>query len=464
MKITPVIMAGGSGSRLWPASRQLMPKQFLKLMGDKSMLVETVNRLEGLPCKPPIIVCNDEHRFIVAEELRVNGVDDATIILEPVGRNTAPAIALAALAAEPDDILLVLPADHVIKDKDAFQHAVEVALSLAQQDKLVTFGVLPDSPHTGYGYIKAESIHQASPILEFVEKPDQATAQHYLESGCYFWNSGMFMFRADRFLLELQELCPEIFTACREAMDKATIDLSFVRPDVASFKACPEDSIDYAVMEQTKKGFVVPMDAQWSDIGSWESLWEISEKDAAGNVVKGDVIAKDISSCYINSESKLVATIGLKDIVIVETKDALLVANRKDMQKVKEVVQRLKEESRNEYKHGREVYRPWGHYDSIDFGPRDQVKRITVKPGGKLSVQMHHHRAEHWIVVSGTAKVTIGDKTHLLSENESTYIPIGQIHCLENPGKIPLEIIEVQTGAYLGEDDIVRFKDQYGRV
>lgn len=464
MKIVPVIMAGGSGSRLWPASRQLMPKQFLNLMGDKSMLVETVNRLDGLPCDRPIVICNDDHRFIAAEELRVNGIDDATIILEPVGRNTAPAIALAALAANPEDILLVLAADHVIKDRDAFHHAVESAMPFAEQGKLVTFGVVPRSPHTGYGYIRAESIHHASPVLEFVEKPDLETAQHYLKSGCYYWNSGMFMFRAENYLAELQVQRQEIVAACRESMNKAEADLRFLRPDAEVFKACPEDSIDYAVMEHTKNAFVVPMDAQWSDIGCWESLWEISDKDVAGNVTRGDVIVKDSSKCYIDSASKLVAAIGLDDVVIVDTKDALLVANRNDMQKVKEVVQRIKEEGRNEVKHGREVYRPWGHYDSIDYGPRDQVKRITVKPGAKLSVQMHHHRAEHWIVVSGTAKVTIGDETKLLSENESTYIPVGHVHALENPGKIPLEMIEVQTGSYLGEDDIVRFEDKYGRV
>ncbi|MCX2780152.1 mannose-1-phosphate guanylyltransferase/mannose-6-phosphate isomerase [Microbulbifer thermotolerans] len=464
MKIVPVIMAGGSGSRLWPASRQLMPKQFLNLMGDKSMLVETVNRLGGLPCDRPIVICNDDHRFIAAEELRVNGTDDATIILEPVGRNTAPAIALAALAANPDDILLVLAADHVIKDRGAFHHAVESAMPFAEQGKLVTFGVVPRSPHTGYGYIRAESIHHASPVLEFVEKPDLEKAQRYLKSGCYYWNSGMFMFRAENYLAELQVQRPEIVAACRESMNKAEADLSFLRPDAEVFKACPEDSIDYAVMEHTKNAFVVPMDAQWSDIGCWASLWEISDKDVAGNVTRGDVIVKDSSKCYIDSASKLVAAIGLDDVVIVDTKDALLVANRNDMQKVKEVVQRIKEEGRNEVKHGREVYRPWGHYDSIDFGPRDQVKRITVKPGAKLSVQMHHHRAEHWIVVSGTAKVTIGDETKLLSENESVYIPIGKVHSLENPGRIPLEMIEVQTGSYLGEDDIVRFQDKYGRV
>lgn len=464
MSITPVIMAGGSGTRLWPASRQLMPKQFLSLTGSESMLIETVNRLDGLGCKAPIVICNDEHRFIAAEELRVNGTEGATIILEPAGRNTAPAIALAALAADPQDVLLVLAADHVIKDREAFHHAVNAARPLAQQGKLVTFGVVPRSPHTGYGYIKAESIHQASPVLEFVEKPDLETANRYLQSGCYFWNSGMFMFRAGSFLTELQEHRPEIISACKAAMEKSAADMSFIRPESEAFKSCPDDSIDYAVMEHTLNAIVVPMDAQWSDVGCWASLWEISEKDGRGNATRGDVILRDSNNCYVDAGGKLVAAIGLSDVVIVETKDALLVADRKEMQRVKEVVQLLKEEGRNEFKHGREVYRPWGHYDSIDFGSRDQVKRITVKPGAKLSVQMHHHRAEHWIVVSGTARVTNGDRTILVTENESTYIPVGQIHALENPGKIPLEMIEVQTGSYLGEDDIVRFEDKYGRA
>ncbi|WP_444935010.1 mannose-1-phosphate guanylyltransferase/mannose-6-phosphate isomerase [Microbulbifer sp. JTAC008] len=464
MTIKPVIMAGGSGSRLWPASRQLMPKQFLDLMGRGSMLIETISRLEGLQHQAPIIVCNEEHRFIAAEELRQNNIEGSTIILEPAGRNTAPAIALAALAADPEDILLVLAADHVIQDHEAFHLAVNTAIPQAKDDKLVTFGVVPKSPHTGYGYIRSESIHRVSKIAEFVEKPNLETAKCYLESGEYFWNSGMFMFQAGVYLRELELQRPDILKACKLAMDAAESDLSFLRPDAMRFRGCPDESIDYAVMEKTGNAVAVPMDAQWSDVGCWGSLWEISDKDLNGNVIRGDVLLHDTNNCYLDAGGKLVAAIGLQDVVIVETKDALLVADRHKIQQVKQVVTQLKDDGRSEYKHGREVYRPWGHYDSIDFGPRDQVKRITVKPGAKLSVQMHHHRAEHWIVVSGTAKVTIGDRTSLISENESTYIPIGQVHALENPGKIPLEMIEVQTGSYLGEDDIVRFQDRYGRA
>ncbi|WP_444926817.1 mannose-1-phosphate guanylyltransferase/mannose-6-phosphate isomerase [Microbulbifer sp. TRSA002] len=464
MKIKPVIMAGGSGSRLWPASRELMPKQFLKLMGSDSMLIETINRIEGISSLAPMVVCNEEHRFIAAEELRQAGSEGATIILEPLGRNTAPAIALAAMVADPEEILLVLAADHVIQDKVAFHAAVEEAKSHAELGKLVTFGVVPRNPHTGYGYIRAETIHKASPVAEFVEKPDVDTAKRYLESGEYFWNSGMFMFKASAYLEELKVHCPGIFESCKAAMDGAESDLNFLRPHAEKFKTSPDVSIDYAVMEKTTEAMVIPLDAQWSDVGCWSSLWEISEKDLNGNVTRGDVLLQDVENCYINSDGKLVAAIGLQNIVVIETKDALLVADKNKIQEVKQVVNKLKDEGRSEFKHGREVYRPWGYYDSIDFGARDQVKRITVKPGAKLSVQMHHHRAEHWIVVSGTAKVTIGEKTRLVSENESTYIPIGEIHALENPGKIQLEMIEVQTGSYLGEDDIVRFQDRYGRA
>ncbi|WP_444895085.1 mannose-1-phosphate guanylyltransferase/mannose-6-phosphate isomerase [Microbulbifer sp. EKSA008] len=464
MKIKPVIMAGGSGSRLWPASRELMPKQFLKLMGSDSMLIETINRIEVISSLAPMVVCNEEHRFIAAEELRQVGSEGATIILEPLGRNTAPAIALAAMAADPEEILLVLAADHVIQDKAAFHAAVEEAKSHAELGKLVTFGVVPRNPHTGYGYIRAETIHKASPVAEFVEKPDVDTAKRYLESGEYFWNSGMFMFKASAYLEELKVHCPDIFESCKAAMDEAESDLNFLRPHAEKFKSSPDVSVDYAVMEKTTEAMVIPLDAQWSDVGCWSSLWEISEKDLNGNVTRGDVLLQDVENCYINADGKLVAAIGLQNIVVIETKDALLVADKNKIQEVKQVVNKLKDEGRSEFKHGREVYRPWGHYDSIDFGARDQVKRITVKPGAKLSVQMHHHRAEHWIVVSGTAKVTIGEKTRLVSENESTYIPIGEIHALENPGKIQLEMIEVQTGSYLGEDDIVRFQDRYGRA
>ena len=464
IKITPVIMAGGSGSRLWPASRQLMPKQFLSLLGEHSMLTETLSRLEGLDCADPIIICNEEHRFLAAETMRQSGFESARIILEPAGRNTAPAIALAALSTEADSILLVLAADHVINDREAFQHAVVVATENAANDSLVAFGVVPRSAHTGYGYIKAESIHGPSPIEQFVEKPDEETAEKYLASGEYLWNSGMFMFRADTYLKELERHRPEILGACQAAMEGASNDLCFTRPDPIQFSACVGDSIDYAVMERTDKAIVVPMDAQWSDVGCWASIWEVSPKDDLGNVLRGDVISRDTRNCYIDAGQKLVAAVGLENVVIVQTKDALLVANRDSVQDIKKVVNKLEKDSRSEYLHDREVCRPWGKYDSIDFGGRDQVKRITVNPGAKLSVQMHHHRAEHWIVVSGTAKVTVGEKTFLVSENESTFIPIGVVHALENPGRIPLEMIEVQTGSYLGEDDIVRFEDKYGRV
>ncbi|WP_335645075.1 mannose-1-phosphate guanylyltransferase/mannose-6-phosphate isomerase [Microbulbifer agarilyticus] len=457
-------MAGGTGSRLWPASRQLMPKQFLSLLGEQSMLAETLSRLEGMDCSDPVIICNEEHRFLAAETMRKCGQGNARIILEPVGRNTAPAIALAALAAGEDSLLLVLAADHVIKDHDVFQCAVTAAAESAKANSLVAFGVVPRSAHTGYGYIKAESIHKPSTIERFVEKPDAETAASYLASGEYFWNSGMFMFRAQAYLEELGRYRPEILESCRMAMADASKEMCFIRPEADTFSACAEDSIDYAVMENTDKAVVVPMDAQWSDVGCWASIWEISEKDDRGNVVRGDVIGWNSRNCYVDAGERLVATVGLENIVIVQSKDALLVAHRDSVQDIKKVVTHLQDKGRSEYLHDREVYRPWGKYDSIDFGERDQVKRITVNPGAKLSVQMHHHRAEHWIVVSGTARVTVGDRVSLISENESTYIPIGVVHCLENPGQIPLEMIEVQTGSYLGEDDIVRFEDQYGRT
>ncbi|TLM80038.1 mannose-1-phosphate guanylyltransferase/mannose-6-phosphate isomerase [Microbulbifer harenosus] len=457
-------MAGGTGSRLWPASRQLMPKQFLNLLGEQSMLVETLARLEGMDCNDPIIICNEEHRFLAAEAMRQCGQHEAKIILEPEGRNTAPAIALAALVSEPDELLLVLAADHVIQDREAFQQAVITAQNFAAEGNLVAFGVVPRSAHTGYGYIKAESIHQPSAIKQFVEKPSAEVAEEYFASREYFWNSGMFAFRADSYIAELQQYRNDILTSCKNAMACAVNDQLFVRPDKAIFSACSDVSIDYAVMEQTEKAIVVPMDAQWSDVGCWASLWDVSAKDDSGNVLNGDVIAQDTKNCYIDAGQQLVATVGLDNIVVVQTKDTLLVACKNQVQSIKKIVTQLKASGRRESLHDREVYRPWGKYDSIDFGERDQVKRITVNPGAKLSVQMHHHRAEHWVVVSGTARVTVGEKTSLISENESTYIPIGVVHCLENPGRIPLEMIEVQTGSYLGEDDIVRFEDQYGRV
>ena len=470
--ILPVIMSGGSGSRLWPLSRALHPKQFLALLSEKTLLQETINRLDPASCIDPIIICNNEHRFIVAEQLRVNGTAASDIILEPMGKNTAPAIALAALAAiakGEDPLLLVLAADHVIKDVDAFQNAVVDATVFAQLGKLVTFGIVPTQPETGYGYIKqgtkqTQEQVQGFDVDSFVEKPDLATAQSYLETGEYLWNSGMFMFKASRYLEELAKFSPEMLAVCTEAYDGKSQDLDFTRISADIFEKCPEDSIDYAVMERTDDAVVVPMDVGWSDVGSFSSLWEVSEKDANGNVNHGDIISHNTTNSYINAGHKLVTTVGVDNLVIVETKDALLVANKDQVQNVKSIVEKLKADNRYEYKHQREVYRPWGKYDSLDFGDRDQVKRITVEPGAKLSLQMHHHRAEHWIIVSGTAKVTNGDKTFLLTENESTYIPLGQIHALENPGVLPLELIEVQTGSYLGEDDIVRFDDKYGRV
>ena len=466
----PIIMAGGSGSRLWPLSRQLNPKQFLPLAdADFSMLQATIQRLDGLGAELPRLICNEQHRFLAAEQLRLLGLEKAGILLEPVGRNTAPAIALAALQAcseAEDPILLVLAADHLIKDVEAFQTCIQTALPLAQDGKLVTFGIVPTHAETGYGYIE-QGIDVGVggfKVSRFVEKPDLVTAQEYLANGSYFWNSGMFMFRASRYLEELETYRPDILAACRAALAGGSQDMHFTRVDEAAFAACPDDSVDYAVMEKTADAVMVPLDAGWSDIGSWTALWDVSDKDPQGNVFKGDVLNQQSRNTYVHADSRLVATVGLDDLVIVETKDAVLVAHKDHVQDVKKIVEQLKTGARTEHINHREVYRPWGVYDSVDNGHRYQVKRITVKPGAKLSVQMHHHRAEHWIVVSGTAKVTNGERTYLVCENESTYIPIGQIHALENPGVIPLELIEVQSGSYLGEDDIVRFEDKYGRA
>jgi mannose-1-phosphate guanylyltransferase len=478
--ILPIIMSGGSGSRLWPLSRALHPKQFLALLNENTLLQETVNRLDNSQCLNPLIICNNEHRFIVAEQLRANNTAASDIILEPMGKNTAPAITLAALAAianGDDPLLLVLAADHVIKDVPAFQQAVLDAKVFAAQGKLVTFGIVPTHAETGYGYIKqgakqAQSDSSTTAIGfdvdSFVEKPDLATAQAYLDSGEYLWNSGMFMFKASRYLEELAKFSPDMLAICTQAYESKTQDLDFTRISADIFVKCPEDSVDYAVMEPLCKAegssaVVVPMNAGWSDVGSFSSLWEVSEKDENGNVKHGDVISHNTTNSYINAGHKLVATVGVDNLIIVETKDALLVVHKDKVQNVKAIVDQLKTQDRYEYKHQREVFRPWGKYDSLDFGERDQVKRITVNPGAKLSIQMHHHRSEHWIVVSGTASVTNGDKTFLVTENESTYIPLGQIHALENPGVLPLELIEVQSGSYLGEDDIVRFDDRYGR-
>lgn len=462
--ITPVIMAGGSGTRLWPLSRASHPKQFLALNGEQTMLQQTAERLSGLPTSDSVTICNEEHRFFVAEQLReIDAL--GKIILEPVGRNTAPAIALAALLEKEDDpLLLVLAADHVIADKDAFTDAVIKAVPLAEAGKLVTFGIIPSEPHTGYGYIEAgEPLNGAYAVASFQEKPDPETAARYLNEGGCYWNSGMFLFKASRYLQELQTHRPDIAAACEEAVDTVSPDLDFIRIDNDAFMACAGDSIDYAVMEKTSDAMVVPMDAGWNDIGSWSSLWDVSDKDDSGNAAMGDVILLDTKNSFIRTDEKLIAVVGLNNVVVISTKDATLVAHKDSVQDAKLIAADLKKGGRSEWELHREVYRPWGKYDSVDHGERYQVKRITVKPGAKLSVQMHHHRTEHWVVVSGVARVTNGDETFLLAENESTYIPIGVVHALENPGKVPLEIIEIQSGSYLGEDDIVRLSDRYGR-
>ena len=464
----PVVLAGGTGSRLWPKSRAALPKQFLSLTSNSTMLQDTITRLKGTNAEPPVFICNDAHRFLVAEQLRKKNIEHDGILLEPIGRNTAPAIALAALHAtknENDPVLLVLAADHLIKDQSAFRSAITKAEALANEGKLVTFGIVPDQPHTGYGYIKAGNVLNVGfEVADFVEKPELETAKQYVESGDFFWNSGMFMFKASRYIEELGKYHPEMLEICRRAIETEAPDLDFIRVDSEIFSACPDDSIDYAVMEKTDSAAMVPLDAGWSDVGSWTSLWETADKDDNGNVCVGDTILENTRNSYVNAEQRLVSVIGLEDVIVVETKDAVMVAHKDDAQSIKTVVNRLKAEKRPEFEFHREVFRPWGSYDSIDSGARFQVKRITVKPGEKLSVQMHHHRAEHWIVVSGSANVTIDDNTQLVTENESVYIPIGAVHALENPGKIPLELIEVQSGAYLGEDDIVRFSDRYGRV
>jgi mannose-1-phosphate guanylyltransferase/mannose-6-phosphate isomerase len=471
--LIPVILSGGSGTRLWPLSRESYPKQLLPLVGKGTMLQETLARVAGVEgLGAPVVVCNENHRFLVAEQILEAGIKSRAIVLEPVGRNTAPAVAVAAMAAvsdlpkgnDSDPLLLILPADHVIRDVQAFRTALEIGRKAASEGKLVTFGVVPNKPETGYGYIKR--VNGAGPaygIDRFVEKPDLATAKSYVESKEYFWNSGMFLFRASVVLSELRELAPKIYEACAQAVTAAKRDLDFTRLPTKEFGACPSDSFDYAVMEKTKLGVVVPLDAGWSDVGSWSALHEAIPADGDGNVVLGDVLTADSHGNYLHSTSRLVAAVGLQDHVVVETKDAVLVAPKNRVQDVKELVNQLKKQGRYETSLHREVFRPWGSYDSIDNGQRFQVKRLSVKPGATLSLQLHHHRAEHWIVVSGTARITRGDDIFLLEENQSTYIPLGVKHRIENPGKIPLHIIEVQSGGYLGEDDIVRFEDRYGR-
>lgn len=432
------------------------------------MLQDTLARIEGLDSAAPMVICNDEHRFVVAEQLRQRQVASAAIILEPEGRNTAPAVALAALhavATAPDAVLLVLPADHVIRDPGAFVGAVRCGQAAAASGALITFGIVPDAPHTGYGYLRlgANTGERLFALDRFVEKPDAATAKSYLAEGGYHWNSGMFLLSAAAYLEELTTHAPAIARACRAAMADASADLDFLRPQREAFLNCPADSIDYAVMEKTRRGAVIPLDCGWSDVGAWSTLWQVSERDDRGNVAIGDVMIEDCSDSYLRSESRLLAATGVDKLIVVETPDAVLVAHRDQVQNIKAIVQRLKAEGRSEASLHRRVYRPWGSYESLIVGERFQVKRIVVDPGHTLSLQMHHHRAEHWIVAQGTAEVTCEDKVFILCEDQSTYIPLGHKHRLANPGKIPLELIEVQSGTYLGEDDIVRFEDVYGR-
>jgi mannose-1-phosphate guanylyltransferase/mannose-6-phosphate isomerase len=492
MLIQPIVLSGGSGTRLWPLSREKYPKQLLPLIGEDSLLQATVRRVEGTKgaeLAPPMVVCNEEYRFVIAEQLRLMG-KPGTIVLEPFGRNTAPALVLAALAATKngaDPVLLVMPADHVIVDVLAFQEVVGKGASLAADGAIVTFGITPDAPETGYGYIQTGSTYSANSeqvtpsaaktIARFVEKPDAATAQTYLDEGSYLWNSGLFMMRASVWLEAMRVCRPDILAACQSAWDQGSTDGEFVRVGKEAFANCPSDSIDYAVMERIAAnalkpaagtgalppGVVIPLTAGWSDVGAWDALWQVLPKDDSGNVAQGDVLLQDCHNTLALSEGRLIACVGVNDLVVIETADAILVAHKDKTQDVKKIVDSLKGKGRTEGTIHRKVFRPWGWYDSVDAGARFQVKRIVVKPGGTLSLQMHHHRAEHWIVVSGTAKVTMGDNTFLLSENASTFIPLGTTHRLENPGRVDLEMIEVQSGSYLGEDDIVRFEDVYGR-
>ena len=466
--VFPVILSGGAGTRLWPLSREMYPKQLLALTSQYSMLQDTALRLAGIAgARPPIVVCNEAHRFTVAEQLRALDMVPSAILLEPAGRNTAPAVALAALKAlelEADAIIVVAPADHVIRDARVFQQAAGVAAGLAENGKLVTFGIVAYAPETGYGYIRrGDGLGPAFPVAKFIEKPPMEIAEQFVASGDYYWNSGMFVFKASRYLSELAAFAPDILEASTAAYRAAKVDLDFMRVDKAAFEACRGESIDYAVMERTREAVVLPLDAGWSDVGSWSSLFDALHSDEDGNVLQGDVLVHDTHDCYVHSTSRLVTAVGMDDHIIVETKDAVLVAPKGRVQDVKELVAALRKAGRSESAWHREVYRPWGSYDSIDDGDRFQVKRLTLKPGGMLSLQMHHHRAEHWIVVQGTARVTCGDKTFLLSENESTFVPIGATHRIENPGKVALHIVEVRSGTYLGEDDIVRYEDHYGR-
>jgi len=467
MKIFPVILSGGSGTRLWPLSREHYPKQLLPLLGDQTLLQQTVLRLDGMEdVAPPLLVCNEEHRFLIAEQLRQIGKTPADMILEPVGRNTAPALTLAVLAllkhaTNNNVLMLIMPADHVIRNVKEFHTAVREGAALAQKGSLVTFGIVPTAAETGYGYIKKGDGHRVS---AFVEKPDLETASRYISSGDYFWNSGMFMMLASVWMAELKKFQPAILADCKSAFDQGRRDSDFYRVNSRIFGNCQSKSIDYAVMEATDKAAIVALDAGWSDIGAWSSLLQASKRDDQGNFVQGDIYLQNTRNSLLISQHRLLAAVGLDEIIVVETSDAVLVAHKSHAQDVKEVVNRLKTEKRSEYQSHRRVYRPWGYYESVDAGQRFQVKRLMVKPGASLSLQMHHHRAEHWVVVKGTARVTRGEEVFMLTENQSTYIPLGTKHRLENPGNIPLEIVEVQSGGYLGEDDIVRFEDKYNRT
>ncbi|MGP0174381.1 mannose-1-phosphate guanylyltransferase/mannose-6-phosphate isomerase [Pseudomonas sp. NCHU5208] len=468
--MTPIILSGGSGSRLWPLSRKLYPKQFLALTGEHTLFQQTLQRLSIEGMQPPVLVANQEHRFIVQEQLEQIGQQAQLLLLEPFGRNTAPAVAMAALqllAEGRDELMLVLPADHVLDDQQAFRQALALATVAAEKGEMVLFGVPANRPETGYGYIRGQADGElpegVARVASFVEKPDAQRATEYVQSGDYFWNSGMFLFRASRFLEELKQHDVDIYDNCLLALERSQRKDLEIAVDPATFACCPDNSIDYAVMEKTSRACVVPLAAGWNDVGSWSSIWDVHDKDAAGNVTKGDVVVEDSRNCLIHGNGKLVSVLGLEDIVVVETKDAMMVAHKDRVQDVKKLVSKLDAQGRCETQNHCEVYRPWGSYDSVDMGGRFQVKHITVKPGAQLSLQMHHHRAEHWIVVSGTAKVTCDDREFLLTENQSCYIPMTSVHRLANPGKIPLEIIEVQSGTYLGEDDIERLEDVYGR-
>ena len=468
--IYPVILSGGSGTRLWPLSRSMRPKQFINLVGESSLFQQTLDRLQDLEgALPALVVCNNEHRFMVAEQMQEMALDHSGIILEPAARNTAPAIACAALKLaqnDPGAIMLVLPADHVIHDVNAFTRAVVLGSDAASSGQLVTFGITPNYAATGYGYIKTRGSVKsgtALPVDSFVEKPDQETAQNYLDQGGFFWNSGMFVFTAESYLAELRKYQPEMLEHVERALTSAETDLDFLRLNQSAYEQCPNISIDYAVMEKSEAVSVIPLDAGWSDIGSWTSLWQSGEKDALGNVTNGDVMLEDVNNSYVHAENKLVTALGVDDLIIVETHDGLLVTSKQHDQDIKKIVERLKSNNRPETELHRKAFRPWGNYDCLDSGERFQVKRIMVKSGDCTSMQKHYHRAEHWIVVSGTAEVTVGDEVKMITENEAVYIPLGERHRLKNPGKVPLEIIEVQSGAYLGEDDIERFDDEYGR-